>query len=276
MTFAPPTIKEVRALLKGEDADLDDNELGIVGGPSHVATGTSYHLGEDQLIMSKNPYSARTARDLAGLSNAASALDVDDDLDELRELSTWIVEECRAGAPDTLDIREVIYSPDGVAVLRWDRERGVGSAPVPDSDTSHRTHTHFSWYRDSEFRDKTAVFRRFFEGDDMTPEQNRLLRNAETYAWKKSAGEDPITGILDNSGNLIEPGMPNVPLQVAKQTRAAAQEAVKLTSELLARPPVAAAPIDPEALKLALLDPEVLAAFAQAVSDEIHVRMKSR
>ena len=41
MTFAPPTILAVRALLKGEDQDLDNNELGIVGGPSHISSGTS-------------------------------------------------------------------------------------------------------------------------------------------------------------------------------------------------------------------------------------------
>lgn len=191
MTFAPASIKQVRAFLKGEDPDLSDVELGIVGGPSHIRTGTSYHLGRDQLIMSKNPYSARTGRDRAGLSNAASALDIDDDLDELRQLSVWLVEQCRANAPDTRDVREIIYSPDGVRVLRWDRERGVSSAPISDSDLSHRTHTHISWYRDSEHRDKTAVFRRFFEeGNDV-----ELIKQIQTAL--KAAGHDPgeIDGI---------------------------------------------------------------------------------
>jgi hypothetical protein len=40
-------------------------------------------------------------------------------------------------------------------------------------------------------------------------------------------------------------------------------------AELKARPPVQAAPIDPAALKAVLLDPEVLAAIAKAVTDEI-------
>lgn len=164
MTFAPETLIDARSYLKGQDPDLDNTEVGIVGGPSHIRQGTSYHLGADQLIMSKNPYSARTSRDRAGLSNAASALDIDDDLDELRALSLWMVQQCQAGAPDTLDIREIIFSPDGVNVFRWDRERGQTSAPVPDGDLSHRTHTHVSYYRDSEFRDKTGLYRRFFEG----------------------------------------------------------------------------------------------------------------
>jgi hypothetical protein len=167
VTYAPQSLKDLRAFLKRQDSDLDDNEVGIVGGPSHVATGTSYHLGLDQLKMSKSPYSARTPRDKAGLANpdtrnAASAIDIDDDLDELRPMSVWMVDQCRLGAPDTFDIREIIYSPDGVLVLQWDRERGRTSEPQPHPDLSHRTHSHFSFYRDTVNRDKTGLFRRFY------------------------------------------------------------------------------------------------------------------
>lgn len=184
MTVLGVKLREWREYIKGEDADLDNFEVGTVGGPSHVEEGTSYHLGKDQLKMSKNPYSARTARDKAGLANAetanlASAGDVDDDLDELREMSAWIVEECRRPNPhpDTLDIREIIYSPDGITVFTWDREKGQTSAPERRGSSSHRTHSHFSWYRDAGMRDKTGVFRRFFNrhnnnpagGNDMIP-----------------------------------------------------------------------------------------------------------
>ena len=109
-------------------------------------------------------------------------------------------------------------------------------------------------------------------GDDMTPEQNRLLKNAETYSWKESAGEDPITGILDNNGNLIKPGMPNVPMRTAKAALDASERALAAVTELAGRPPVVAAPTDPAALKAVLLDPEVLSAIAVAVADEDHRR----
>lgn len=46
-------------------------------------------------------------------------------------------------------------------------------------------------------------------------------------------------------------------------------------AELKARPPVAAAPVDPATLKAVLLDPEVLAAIARAVADEDHRRSES-
>lgn len=143
---------------------IDPVHFGIVGGPSHVAAGTSYHLGRDQLKLSRDPYSARTARDRAGLSNAASAGDVTDmiGVNLLRSLSLWVVSQARAGAADAADLREIIFSPDGNAVLTWDRQRGGASFPLARGDSSHRTHTHFSWYRDSEFRDRAALFERFF------------------------------------------------------------------------------------------------------------------
>lgn len=123
------------------------------------------------------------------------------------------------------------------------------------------------------FRGTVDQLKAMIKGDDdMTPEQERLLRNAETYAWKESAGEDPITGILDNSGNPIRPGMPNMPMRTAKAALVAAEKALAAVNELAARPPVVAAPLDPAVLKAVLLDPEVLAGIAEAVADEDHRR----
>jgi len=143
--------------------------LGIVGDASHTAGGVSYHLGADHLIA--GAYSARTARDLAGLTNAASAIDlgrIHDSLGALRQFSNWLVSQARLNAPGTDDMREIIYSPDGAIVLRWDRERGYASLPRPgEADNTHLTHTHISYYRDSQSREKVSVFRRYFEGVEM-------------------------------------------------------------------------------------------------------------
>lgn len=170
MTFAPPTLRAARALLVDNldmhpgtgsyPADLDPAEVGIVGDRPHVDGGVSYHLGEDDLDMSSNPYSVRTARDRAGLSDAASAVDIGEfrittELGTFthRDFAVWLVRQCQANAPDTRDVREVIYSPDGTRVLRYDRERGYASAPREgEADTTHRTHNHASMYRDAEFR----------------------------------------------------------------------------------------------------------------------------
>jgi len=167
MTFAPSTLQAARRLMVNHldlhplslsyPADLDPNEVGIVGDAAHVATGTSYHLGQDQLRL--DAYSRRTARDIAGLSNAASAVDIGQfsvittrGTFTHRSLAIWMVGQCRTNQPDTRDIREIIYSPDGINVLHYDRERGYASAPTARAPDSHLSHDHFSCYRDAEFR----------------------------------------------------------------------------------------------------------------------------
>jgi hypothetical protein len=175
VTYAPPTLIALRDYLRAKTG-LSAVALGIVGDAAHAGRACSYHLGRDQLQLPC--YTAQTARDKAGLSNAASAIDIGN-FARLRDMSIWLVEECRKGAPDTLDIREWIYSPDGRTVLRWDRERGVNSTPrTGEADSSHTTHSHGSWYRDAELRDHSAVFRRYFDGesDDMKVTRNRWER----------------------------------------------------------------------------------------------------
>lgn len=160
MTFAPQNLLDVRAFLKPHTG-LGDADLGIVGDTAHAAKGTSYHLGADQLT--DTAYSRRTARDRAGLTNAASAIDIGM-FPRLREMSLWLVAQCRADTSDTRWIREIIFSPDGTNVYTWDREAGVSSAPQLRGASSHRSHTHVSGFRDSEHANRAAVFERFFNG----------------------------------------------------------------------------------------------------------------
>jgi hypothetical protein len=165
MTYAPGTIAALRTeLLRW--TGLAPTSLGIVGDAAHAARA-SYHNGKDRILQydrMATDYSVRTQRDKDGLTNAASALDIGN-FARLREMSIWLVAEARNNAPGSSDMREIIYSPDGQTVLRWDRERGYQSAPrTGEADNSHLFHTHISWYRDSEFRTKIGLFARFFEG----------------------------------------------------------------------------------------------------------------
>lgn len=170
MTFAPPTLKELMTYWVSQGGV----NLGIVGDVAHMQKGTSYHLGKDDLA--DNAYSARLPRDKAGLSNAASAVDLgrlDGSLTALWKFSRWFAGECFEGNPAYRDVREVIF---------WSttRERVIGwSATAPGQwindygDLSHKTHTHISFFRDSEFRKKTQLFVPYFQtvpagqGDDM-------------------------------------------------------------------------------------------------------------
>lgn len=167
MTRAPANLLAVRQLLlthldnaPGPD-DLDPAEVGITGDSAHRG---GYHCGSDRVVT--NDYSVvESSRDRAGLSDYASALDVGQfkvtvggRTYDLAHFSRWCVAQCAANAPDTRDIREIIYSLDGKTVKRWDRlgKRSSG-------DSSHRWHTHISYFRDAikAGRDQRPLFRRY-------------------------------------------------------------------------------------------------------------------
>lgn len=186
MTRAPANLLAVRSLLlthldnaPGPD-DLDPGEVGIVGDPAHRG---GYHCGSDRVVT--NDYSVvESPRDRAGLTLDAAALDVGQfdvrsggRTNTLPSFSVWCVAQCAANAADTRDIREIIYSPNGTTVKRWDRlgKRSSG-------DSSHRWHTHFSFFRDAikAGRDQRPLFRRYLSSiglleDDMTPEEHNWL-----------------------------------------------------------------------------------------------------
>ncbi len=207
MTFAPPTLLALASLWTSHGGV----NLGIVGDTAHVAGGVSYHLGKDDLR--SDAYSVKTARDKAGLSDAASAIDLgklDGSYVGLRAFSVWLVAEARADAPGTDDMREIIYSPDGQTVLRWDRERGYTSAPrTGEADTSHLTHTHISWYRDAETRDHRTAFRPYFQeasvryinAGAVDPNSAKRLPVTKGQTWQ-TFDSPPFTGTFSADGEV--------------------------------------------------------------------------
>jgi hypothetical protein len=166
VTYNPPTLQALGSYWVAQGGV----NLGVVGDTTHIAKGTSYHLGKDDLIA--GAYSARLPRDLAGLTNAASAIDLgrlDGELTKLWAFSRWFAQQCFDRDPAYRDIREVIF---------WSvvRQRVIGwSALAPGEwindygDISHKTHTHISFFRDSEFRDKRPMFRPYFETAQPAP-----------------------------------------------------------------------------------------------------------
>lgn len=161
MTIAPPTLLDVRTLLTAHLPGLTPATMGIVGDQAHRG---GYHCGADRV--DADDYSVRESpRDRAGLTDQASALDVGQfqvtvagRRHDLRSMSVWLVQQCRADTPDTRDIREVIYSSDGQTVRRWDR-LGIRDT----GDASHRWHTHISFHRDAikAGRDQRPLFHRW-------------------------------------------------------------------------------------------------------------------
>lgn len=179
-SYAPPAILEVREYLK-PITGLDNFGLGIV----NSETDASYHHGWSQRDSDGTDYSwQESSRDWSHKTNAARALDIGM-FPQLRAFSVWLVAQCEANRRnpavnvDCADIREIVYSPDGIVVKRWDRlgKRTTGSL-------SHRTHTHVSWFADAEHKSKIGPFKRFFEGDNMSDgytQSDRDTATADTY-----------------------------------------------------------------------------------------------
>lgn len=184
MTYNPQTLRDLGAYWTKQGGV----NLGVVGNTAHTR---GYHLGKDRIFDGSGPgigpvdYSVQTARDKAGLTDAASAIDLgrlDGSLGNLRAFSKWLVSRARANAPGTRDLREIIYSPDGKTVLRWDRQRGYNSLPRPgEADSSHLTHTHISFYRDSEGRDKRPIFAPYFTPAPPPPPEDPPMPTLATY-----------------------------------------------------------------------------------------------
>lgn len=274
MTYAPSRLLEVRAYLK-PITGLSDYELGIVGDEDHDG---GYHHGWDQRRIIDGvlrDYSwLESTRDSSHKTNAASAFDLGM-FARLRELSVWLAEQCAANkrdpnvAKDCADIRSIIYSPDGLVVKRWDR---ISSRTTGDS--SHRGHTHISYFRDAEDRDKTAVFRRFFQGHATTePERTPMLliKTAvadEVYAsdghtYRHMTSGAALVAAQKAGHKLIEVGS-MADLEALAGKPASDEKPVTLSPEQL----------DQLAVKFAALAPKppTAAEVAKAVNDEAHAR----
>ncbi|MEH0972864.1 hypothetical protein V6U77_17230 [Micromonospora sp. CPCC 205546] len=194
MTRAPENLLTVRRLLldhldvdpdRSRDQDLEPAEVGIVGDPAHRG---GYHCGSDR-VLTRDYSVVESPRDSAGLTLDAAALDVGwfsvsagGRTHDLRSFSAWCVGQCAAGSADSRDIREIIYSPDGKVVRRWDR---LGRRT--SGDNSHLWHTHFSFFRDSikANRDQTPLFRRYLTTigileDDMSAEAESKINSIYT------------------------------------------------------------------------------------------------
>jgi len=153
MSYAPNSLLELREYVQLHTG-LRAVSLGIIGDKNHTY---GYHLGKDRL--KPGDYSAETPRDRAGLSNAASANDIGN-FTRLVELVAFTVAEARAGRMP--DLREVIGPAADGRAYRWDFYDGDVTKRAEGDP--HETHGHWSWYRDSEHRDKVGYFRPFFEG----------------------------------------------------------------------------------------------------------------
>jgi hypothetical protein len=220
VSTVPATLAQLDTYLDGQGVPV----LGIVGNAAHTS---GYHLGRDRIYRippgkGDADYSVRTARDKAGLTNAAAAIDIGR-FPRLIGLGRHLVRECIAGRET--DIREVIAERgDGSHIWRWDRVTGKVTGHFDSDELPH--HDHVSWFRDSQGRDKRPVFRSFFELPDTGTEepvysvigQRSAVASAGTPYYSSPDATTP-SGTLsserrfdlvaqDKPGKLGEPGGP--------------------------------------------------------------------
>lgn len=177
MTYAPADLLAVQTFCH-QHTGQSAAELGIAGDAAHRG---GYHCGSDRIV--SGDYSVvESSRDRSGLTLAASAFDLGGNFARFREITLGIIAACKRNDPRTRDIREVIFTPDGKTVQRWDRlgRRSGG-------DASHLSHTHLSFFRDSEGRrhlddNFLGLLRQLFTptstgGTDMAGEADRILND---------------------------------------------------------------------------------------------------
>lgn len=165
-TTAPDDLLLFRSGIEAATGIADATALGIQGDRRHQATG-GYHLGASDLIAigryhppahlnvgkSTEDYSARYARDRDGLTEYASAIDVDEQWPNGGR-AAWIrwnnlvVAELRAASPAsplTGCVRAVNTTLDGINDRRFDVTSGWTAEA-----TSDHGHTHVEFWRDTQ------------------------------------------------------------------------------------------------------------------------------
>jgi hypothetical protein len=217
MTFAPRSLLDLQTywVLRGGVS------LGIVGDAAHQARA-SYHNGRD--VIQKygrtcaNDYTICHPRDVAGLSDAASAIDLgplNGSYRDLRSFTEALAARLMADDPLTRDIREVIGTTDGATVSCWISGQATSDGKPARlancADRSHLTHTHISWFRDSENRDKTAVFRAILEGDMATISYKEELWDAPAGLPFYDAPNGKQLGTLSKAATIRTFGAPLKP-----------------------------------------------------------------
>ncbi|MFG3710120.1 hypothetical protein [Micromonospora sp. NPDC047730] len=268
MTIAPSNLLAVRALLLEhlKPYGLSSAEVGIVGDSAHRG---GYHCGRSRVDLAD--YSVdESKRDRDGLSDYASGLDIGTfsyrdaagRTHNLRTFSVWLVAQCKAGTADTRDIREVIYSPDGKTVRRWD-DLGVRSS----GDDSHLWHTHISFYRDATKagRSLTAVFRRYLEEIGLIDMPMTAADRVAfwTHDLRDGDGSDPAYKVLNRAATMAA--------QAAADASVAKAGVARLEAKVAAPAPVT---VDASAVANALAgNAAFVEALAKAVADEQARRM---
>lgn len=167
---------------------------GIVGDKNH---SYGYHLARNELPGSD--YSVQYAADRDGPADAASALDISLPPEQMTAVVSRLMDASIAGDPRLYALREWFGARSGEPVTGWDFRDDTTHVDdrITTADDSHKWHVHLSGYR--RYADDAAAWAAIAdvftdsapiggalsqEDDDMTPEQDALLRQANENAFE--------------------------------------------------------------------------------------------
>lgn len=159
---------------------------GIIGDRAHTY---GYHRGRN--YVSGGDYSATQADDRAGPGEAASALDVSLNPNDMKIVTQRLIDAVNKNDPRLHCVREFYGTTTGTTVTG----RDVRTKSVVTSDPSHLTHEHVSFYR--RWADNPTECAKMAEvflgkgtsggtGDDPVPKEMRLYTSAaKKTSYKK-------------------------------------------------------------------------------------------
>lgn len=150
-------------------------------------------------------------------------------------------------------LRQIFGTLNGTSAIGLNVVTGTTTYP----DSSHLDHLHFTFDR-KHMRDPALMARilEILTGDDMDTvlDHNTAWRLQEMLAGKEIIVVPPDKNV--GAAGFTEPNRPQIQLN-------------RLEAKVAALSVPQPAPVDPDTLKAVLLDPQVLAAIAKAVTDEI-------
>lgn len=126
-----------------------------------------FHAGKAEIFgpdgKGNRDYSVRDPRNKAGLTNASSALDIKIPKGQLKALTAHLV-------ANPGDLLFEVIGPDSTGAANYWSVK-TGWQPRPNlAPPSHSWHAHVGFWRDTEFADRTAPFRSFYEPNPPAPE----------------------------------------------------------------------------------------------------------
>lgn len=225
MSTAPQSSKDVRHYI-AEKAGVPGANISIRSARSN----RGYHAGKDQIFgpggKGNKDYSVKDPRDKAGLTNASAAIDVKIPRKALKALTANFVERAQAGQLANKVAEIIGPSADGKATY-WSESGGwkpvlgwwvwkKGKRVWEPVDPSHEWHMHLGLRRNTEFDDRVALFRPFFEPvatpapviEPEDPDADDALNTADIEGLE--AENTKLRGILEAIGASVAEALTEV------------------------------------------------------------------